>query len=99
YQEAGRAGRDGDPAHALLMAENRDKALHVHFIKSDEIEDGLPGWLADRFAAAADGSGRYSLDAAALARDLGGSRDRVRSLVGHLTRAGVLTPSPSAPDR
>jgi ATP-dependent DNA helicase RecQ len=99
YQEAGRAGRDGQPARALLVAENRDKALHVHFIKSDEIEDGLPGWLADRFAAAADGDGRYSLDAAALARDLGGGRDRVRSLVGHLIRAGVLQPSPSAPDR
>ncbi len=99
YQEAGRAGRDGDPAKAVLVAENRDKALHVHFIKSDEIEDGLPGWLADRFAAAADGHGRYSLDAGELARDLGGGRDRVRSLVGHLTRAGVLQPSPSSPDR
>ena len=99
YQEAGRAGRDGRPARALLTAENRDKALHVHSIKSDEIEHGLPGWLADRFAAAADGHGRYSLDAAELARDLGGGRDRVRSLVGHLTRAGVLQPSPSLPDR
>jgi ATP-dependent DNA helicase RecQ len=98
YQEAGRAGRDGDPARALLVAENRDKALHVHFIKSDEIEDGLPGWLADRFAAAADGEGSYSLDAAELARDLAGDRDRLRSLVGHLTRAGVLVPTPAAPD-
>jgi ATP-dependent DNA helicase RecQ len=99
YQEAGRAGRDGKPARALLVAENRDKALHVHFIKSDEVEDGLPGWLADRFAAAADGEGRYSLDAAQLARDLGGDRDKLRSLVGHLTRAGVLQPTPSVPDR
>jgi ATP-dependent DNA helicase RecQ len=99
YQEAGRAGRDGAPARALLVAENRDKALHVHFIKSDEVEDGLPGWLADRFAAAADGDGRYSLGAAELARELGGDRDRLRSLVGHLTRAGVLQPTPSAPDR
>ncbi|MFL5866280.1 MAG: RecQ family ATP-dependent DNA helicase [Thermoleophilaceae bacterium] len=99
YQEAGRAGRDGAPARALLVAENRDKALHVHFIKSDEVEDGLPGWLADRFAAVADGEGRYSLEAATLARDLGGDRDRLRSLIGHLTRAGVLRPTPSAPDR
>jgi ATP-dependent DNA helicase RecQ len=99
YQEAGRAGRDGAPATALLVAENRDKALHVHFIKSDEVEHGLPGWLSDRVAAAADGEGRYSLDAAALARDLGGDRDRLRSLIGHLTRAGVLQPTPSAPDR
>src|SRR5439155_9854065 len=47
----------------------------------------------------ADGDGRYSLEAAQLARDLGGSRDRLRSLVGHLTRAGVLKPLPAAPDR
>jgi ATP-dependent DNA helicase RecQ len=43
YQEAGRAGRDGHPARALLLAENRDKALHVHFIKRDEVDPGLPG--------------------------------------------------------
>jgi ATP-dependent DNA helicase RecQ len=98
YQEAGRAGRDGAPALALLLAENRDKALHVHFIKRDEIEPGLAGWLADRIAASADGDGRYALDAPALARDLGDG-DRLRSLLGHLTRAGVIEPSPSAPDR
>ena len=99
YQEAGRAGRDGEPARALLLAENRDKALHVHFIKREELDPGLPGWLADRIIAAADGDDRYSLDARELARDLRGDGDRLRSLIGHLTRAGVLSPSPSAPDR
>ena len=99
YQEAGRAGRDGLPARAVLLAENRDKALHVHFIKREEIEDGLPGWVTDRITAAADGDGRYVLDAPVLARDLGGDGDRLRALIGHLTRAGVLSPSPSAPDR
>ncbi len=99
YQEAGRAGRDGAPARALLLAENRDKALHVHFIKREEIDPGLPGWLADRLIAAADGDDRYSLDAGGLARDLRGDGERLRSLIGHLTRAGVISPSPSAPDR
>jgi ATP-dependent DNA helicase RecQ len=99
YQEAGRAGRDGRPARALLLAENRDKALHVHFIKREQIDDGLPGWLADRLAASADGNGRYELDGPTLARDLGGDGDRLRALLGHLTRAGVISPSPSAPDR
>ncbi len=35
YQEAGRAGRDGRPARALLFAEARDKGLHVFFIERD----------------------------------------------------------------
>jgi ATP-dependent DNA helicase RecQ len=99
YQEAGRAGRDGRPARALLLAENRDKALHVHFIKRDEIDEELPGWLADRLWAAADGDGRYSVDAAELVGGLGGDGDRLRALVGHLTRARVISPSPSAMDR
>jgi ATP-dependent DNA helicase RecQ len=99
YQEAGRAGRDGLPARALLLAENRDRALHVHFIKREEIDPELPGWLADRIAASADGNGRYSLDAFALARELRGDGERLRALIGHLTRAGTIAPSPSAPDR
>jgi ATP-dependent DNA helicase RecQ len=99
YQEAGRAGRDGLSARALLLAENRDKALHVHFIKRDEIEEELPGWLADRLWAAADGEGRYSVEAAELVGGLGGDGDRLRALLGHLTRARVISPSPSAPDQ
>ena len=95
YQEAGRAGRDGAPARALLLAENRDKALHVHFIKREEVEDGLPGWLADRLAAAADGDGRYELEA----RSLGLDGDRLRALLGHLSRAGVIVPAPAPLDR
>ena len=32
YQEAGRAGRDDLPSRCVLLAENRDKGLHVFFI-------------------------------------------------------------------
>jgi ATP-dependent DNA helicase RecQ len=98
YQEAGRAGRDGAPARALLLAENRDKALHVHFIKREEIDPGLPGWLADRLTALADADGRYSVGASDLVAGLGGDGERLRALIGHLTRAGVIAPSPSSPD-
>jgi ATP-dependent DNA helicase RecQ len=99
YQEAGRAGRDGAPAKALLLAENRDKALHVHFIKREEVDPGLPGWLADRIVAAADGDQRYDIPTSDLEGGLRGDSERLRALLGHLTRAEVITPSPSAQGR
>ena len=99
YQEAGRAGRDGLPSRALLLAENRDKALHVHFIKRDEVDPQQPAALADRLMAVADGNGRYSLDSGELGRAVGGGGDRLRALIGHLARAGVVSPTPSSPDR
>ena len=99
YQEAGRAGRDGLPARALLLAENRDKALHVHFIKREEVDPQLPAALAERLVAVADGDGRYRMDARELAGVAGGGFDRLRSLLGHLTRAGVISPTPSSPDQ
>ena len=107
YQEAGRAGRDGLPARALLLAENRDKALHVHFIRRDELDEHMPGRLAWRLAAETNGDGafpelspaRYDLDAEQVAREIDVSGEQLRALVGHLARAGVIEPAPSSPDR
>jgi ATP-dependent DNA helicase RecQ len=106
YQEAGRAGRDGDPARALLLAENRDKALHVHFIKRDELDEKLPEQLADQLMANAEDAGlpglstpRYDADADVVGRVLGIDADQLRALVGHLARSGVIQPLPSSPDR
>jgi ATP-dependent DNA helicase RecQ len=98
YQEAGRAGRDGRPATALLLAENRDKALHVHFIKRDELGPELPRVLFDRLAAVADGDGHYELDSDELGRAAGCDSDQVAALVGHLAGAEVIEPLPSARD-
>src|SRR5205823_9288924 len=97
YQEAGRAGRDGAPARALLLGENRDKALHVHFIRRDELDERLPARLAERLLAAADDGSlpgmserRYELDAGETASAIGCSLDQLRALLGHLHRAGVV---------
>jgi ATP-dependent DNA helicase RecQ len=97
YQEAGRGGRDGLPARALLFAENRDKGLHVFFIERSRVDDGLVRRVADRLVRRSS-DGRYDVGVDELTA-MGCEEDAVRSIVGHLARAGVLHPAPSTPDR
>jgi ATP-dependent DNA helicase RecQ len=101
YQEAGRAGRDGAPARALLFAEARDKGLHVFFIERAEVDDTAVADVAERLGAAVGtlplGEAGGSFDVAI--EDLGDDPERVRAIVGHLARAGVVRPAPSPIDR
>jgi len=97
YQEAGRAGRDGRPARALLFAESRDKGLHVFFIQRAQVDDALLMRVAERLRARAQ-EGRYDLGIDELVAQ-GCEEEQVRAIVGHLARAGVIQPAPSAPDR
>jgi ATP-dependent DNA helicase RecQ len=94
YQEAGRAGRDGLPARALLFAEKRDKSLHVFFIQRAEVSDQLLDQVAQRLLAAAI-DGRFDV----AVQHLDEEAERVRAIVGHLARAGVIQPAPSPVDR
>jgi ATP-dependent DNA helicase RecQ len=94
YQEAGRAGRDGLPARALLFAESRDKGLHVFFIQRSEVDEALVERVAQRLLGSA-ADGRFDV---ALA-ELGSEDDRSRAIVGHLARAGVVQPAPAPVDR
>ena len=94
YQEAGRAGRDGAPARALLLAQNKDKGLHVFFIERSEVDEAELDRVAKRiFASSPDG--RYDAEIG----ELGSNPDQVRAIIGHLARAGVLSPSPAPTDR
>ena len=94
YQEAGRAGRDGLPARALLLAQAKDKGLHVFFIERAELSGEEIDRVAERLLASAV-DGRIDVDA----RGLGAEPDQVRAIVGHLVRAGVLRPAPAPVDR
>jgi ATP-dependent DNA helicase RecQ len=95
YQEAGRAGRDGRPARALLFAESRDKGLHVFFIQRAEVDDAALERVAESVLGAAV-DGRYDLAVAAAGDP---EPERVRAIVGHLARAGVVQPAPAPIDR
>jgi ATP-dependent DNA helicase RecQ len=99
YQEAGRGGRDGEQARAILFASPRDKGLHVFFIERARLEEGAFGAVARLIEESADAEGRYDVPVASLADAAGRADDSVRAVLGHLVRAGVLQPAPAPPDR
>jgi ATP-dependent DNA helicase RecQ len=94
YQEAGRAGRDGLPAKALLLADGRDKGLHRYFIERGEVDERD----LDRVAAAVvrgAPEGRFDVGVG----EIGVDAESVRAVFGHLTQAGMIQPAPGPPDR
>jgi len=102
YQEAGRAGRDGAPARALLFSAQKDKGLHVFFIERGRVAD----WAFERVwrrLRSAGQNGRYDVSLAELAAtadgDGRGDEDHARAILGHLVRAEVIEPAPAPPDR
>jgi ATP-dependent DNA helicase RecQ len=100
YQEAGRAGRDGLPARCLLFAEQRDKGLHVFFIQRAHVELEAIERVGERLNWAGI-DGRYDVALSELTVLASDRRDdeAVRAIIGHLARAGVLTPTPAPYDR
>ena len=89
YQEAGRAGRDGLPARAVLLASRSDLGRLVRFIREAEVTVEQVGAIVGRLRARGD-SGPIELSP-------GDDRDRIALAVAE--RAGALTLAPGAGGR
>src|SRR5258708_19770051 len=63
YQEAGRAGRDGLPARAVLLAGRSDLGRLVRFIQMREVEPESVSLYAQRLKAGSDTEGHLTADA------------------------------------
>jgi len=90
YQEAGRAGRDGRPARAVLLASRSDLGRLVRFIQEAEVSVEQVGALVGRLRARAGGDRAVELE-------WGDDRDRIALAVAE--RAGALTLAPGAGGR
>ncbi len=85
YQEAGRAGRDGLPARAVLLASRSDLGRLVRFIQEAEVKVEQVGALVGRLRARAGGDGVVELE-------WGEDRDRIALAIAE--RAGALSLEP-----
>src|SRR4051794_29365941 len=62
YQEAGRAGRDGQPARAVLLAGRSDLGRLVRFNQQRAVEPESISFYLQRLKAGADPEGRVTID-------------------------------------
>jgi ATP-dependent DNA helicase RecQ len=86
YQEAGRGGRDGLPARAVLLASRADLGRLIYFIKGDAVEaDDVLAYVR-RLKASCDGETTV-IDAP--------QRDRDRVCLGIAERAGLCSLEPA----
>ncbi len=87
YQEAGRGGRDGLPARALLLASRMDLGRLIRFIKERETSVADVRSYVGRMRAVADAAGVLAIGHGSL-----GERDRV--LLSIAERAGAVELEP-----
>lgn len=88
YQEAGRAGRDGEPARAVLLYAPEDRALQEWFIRNDT--PGIDGLRAIHGALCASGRSRVWATLADLSRATGLPEVAVRVGLAQLEGAGCV---------
>jgi ATP-dependent DNA helicase RecQ len=88
YQEAGRAGRDGLPARAVLLAGRSDLGRLVRFIQMREVEPESVSLYAQRLRAGSDSEGHLTIDAPRI------DEDRVKLAIAERAGAFEVEPAP-----
>jgi ATP-dependent DNA helicase RecQ len=93
YQEAGRGGRDGQPARALLLASRMDLGRLIRFINEREttVED-VKRYVGSLRMRAVDGIATIGHG------ELGGAGERERVLLSIAERAGAVELQPGGPE-
>ncbi len=88
YQEVGRAGRDGLPARAILLAMRADLGRLINFIERDGVEASEVLSYTSRLEASADGSGTAVIEPPRI------DRERICLAMAERAELCALEPAP-----
>jgi len=88
YQEAGRAGRDGKPAHAVLLYATEDRGLQEFFIENDAPPPDKRRQIYDLLRSS--GNGETWTTVSDLSLETGLHETKVRVGLSDLEEAGVI---------
>jgi ATP-dependent DNA helicase RecQ len=88
YQEAGRAGRDGLPARAVLLAGRSDLGRLVRFNQQRSVDPQSIASYVDELRNLADSDGALVID------NPRNDTDRIRLAIAERSRAGTVEPAP-----
>lgn len=90
YQEAGRAGRDGEMSKCVLLCSSSDKASNTRWMRQEQMDINLPRECYRLIREVTRSSPYAAIHVDDLERDLGQDETRVRVAISILESVGLL---------